>query len=407
MTTVFFPDCEATSPNGRFTLDARSPSRLEERVGQYDFLYRLFDGDRVVWEREQGLGEPWPHQVLVSDDGWSILRTHGNPPRVIAVSPDGHDTIHVVLRTCSAGVPTQGEPGPWRVRQCEWVINPPYFFTGGLWWAGESWPYFFQVDGTAWFVWRTSWGPRLVIDLTHGLLAPEDSPARAAIIRAMDEEEKRGAYLLLWKLAARLYEVQQFASSPERPSIGEKPSPLHVQLRRVQPALKLVGLHRCEEALPVLRFWERIDYQGSSESCTAMGAGWVVESQAFRPHVQHALRLLGAEPQGYAAYHFRPGRERARLPVPEHVALRRESAEKLDPGMSAEQVLQRVGAPDHIRRHWHEGRKVHRWTEEWEYDFRVAGQWVTLRLTWDEHVSRGRISRLQEEPASWLQAAER
>ncbi|HEX5750920.1 MAG TPA: hypothetical protein VFZ09_32140 [Archangium sp.] len=405
MTTVFFPDCEATSPNGRFTLEARSHRALEERVYQDDFVYRLFDGDRVVWERRQGPGEHGPHQVLVSDDGWSILRTHGYTPQVIAVSPEGHDTIHVLLRRArSAQEPAQG---PGQARRCEWVIDPPYVFMGGLFWAGESWPYFFQVDGTAWFVWRTSWGPRLVLDLTQGLLVPEDSPARAAITRAMDEAEKRGAYHLLWKLAARLYEVQQFLASRERPSIGDKPSPLQVQLRHVRPALKLVGLHRCEEALPVLRFWERLDHAGSSQSSTAMGRGWDVEEQAFRPLLHHALRLLGEEPLGYAAYHFRPGRGHARFPVPEHVAHRRERAAELDPGMSAEQVLQRVGSPDHVRQHSHPAGKFYRWTEQWDYDFRVAGQWVTLRLTWEEHESRGRLSHIQEAPASWLQADER
>lgn len=407
MTTVFFPDCEAASPNGRFILEAHSPgNRKNSHAHQDNFRYRLLDRDRVVWERAQGEGEHSPHELCVSDDGWSILRTHGHSPQVIAVSPDGHDALQVFVRTTRREDPAQGEPGPRRVRRAEWLIQPPYHFTGGLFWAGDSWTSFFQVEGRSFFVWRTSWGARLVLDLTQGAMVPEDSPARAAIARAMAEEEKRGAHRLLWTLAARLYEVQELIACYEA-STTQKPPPLAAHLRRVPAALQLVGLYRCEEALPVLRFWERIDFPSSSTRTIALGPGWSRESQGFRPSLHHSLRLLGAEPLGYATYHFRPGRGERRFPVPEHVAHRRERAAELDPGMPAEQVLQRAGSPDKISQQSHPAGKIYRWTEEWEYDFRVAEQWVTLRLHWEEHEPRGRIARIEETPASWLQAAER
>ncbi|WNG24100.1 hypothetical protein F0U62_08740 [Cystobacter fuscus] len=373
---------------------------------QDHFLYRLLEGERVLWAREQGQDEDSPHELLVSDDGWSILRTQGYKPQVIAVSPDGHAELQVFLQGLPPRGEARGEPGARRVRRYEWHVAPPFAFMGGFYWAIDSWPYFLQVDGTACFVWRTSWGPRLVLDLTHGTLLPEDSSARAAITRAMDEEEKRGALRLLRQLAARLYEVQEFLVS-RASSVRENLSPFLVQLQHVRPAMKLVGIHRNQEALPVLRFWERIDSPGPSTGTTALPSGWWVEQQCYRPTLHHSLRLLGAEPLGHAAYHFRSGSEQPRFPVPEHVPHRRERAAQLHPGMSGEQVLEQVGAPDHIRHSPNRTGKEYDWTEEWEYDFRFAEQWVTLRLTWERGEQRGRIARRQEEPASWLHADKR
>jgi hypothetical protein len=110
MTAIFYPDCMATSLNGMFTLEARSPDNgtINDRNGnppseddfgfkyrehQDEFRYRLIDNTRnpsiggfrgkgngngtVIWERWQDKGEDSPHELVVSDDGWSILRTGG------------------------------------------------------------------------------------------------------------------------------------------------------------------------------------------------------------------------------------------------------------------------------------------------------------------------------------------
>src|SRR4051812_14499864 len=111
MTAIFYSDCEATSDGGRFTLEARSPHNgtirhrdgrkpsekefgFKYREHQSEFRYRLLDhaphrslgrlvgvtGPRVVWERWQPKREDSPHELIVSDDGWAVIRTHGFAP---------------------------------------------------------------------------------------------------------------------------------------------------------------------------------------------------------------------------------------------------------------------------------------------------------------------------------------
>src|SRR5688572_10006396 len=108
MSDVYHPDRTACSPGGRYVLSARSPDNApphpKDGVGaernfrgeanQGGFLYRLRDLDegRLLWQRAQQ-GENSPAEILVSDEGWSILRTHGFFPEVIAISPAGEDAI--------------------------------------------------------------------------------------------------------------------------------------------------------------------------------------------------------------------------------------------------------------------------------------------------------------------------
>jgi hypothetical protein len=136
-----------------------------------------------------------------------------------------------------------------------------------------------------------------------------------------------------------------------------------------------------------------------------MGDGWWLEAQYFRPILHHTLRLLGEEPQGFAAYHFT--KEGGRFPVPECVESRRERATTLNLSMDAEQVLRLLGSPDHVRKESHKAGEIYHWTEDWEYDFRVDDQWITLRITWEEKNRKGRIACFEEGPSSWLHSDQR
>ena len=104
----------------------------------------------------------------------------------------------------------------------------------------------------------------------------------------------------------------------------------------------------------MLRRWEALDVPGSSRGSFAMGPRWSMERQT-----------------------------------------------------SAEQVLQWVGSPDHVRQSTEPSGKKYRGTEDWEYDLRVADQWVTLRLTWEAQSPRSRMIALQEESATWLESEQR
>ncbi|WP_120544667.1 hypothetical protein [Corallococcus terminator] len=421
VSTIAYADRVATSPEGRFTLTAHSsddgtapqpPGPPVSTEGfafkghelQNGFRYRLMEHSpgspeaRVVWERWQVGRENSPHELHVSDDGWSVLRTHGFNPEVIAVAPSGRDAVRVRIH------------GPERTPvQCEapvagshdWLALRMVGSTGGMFWTSNAWPYFFRDGGTDFFVWRTHWGQRLVLDLTHATLVPEDA-ADAARVHAMDAAEERGVSALLSELAERWEEVRALVAENGTSAGPETLDPLRDKLERVVAALHLVGVHRIQACLPFLQQWETVDALLYTTSSIA-GRGASLEVQTFRPIAQHSQRLLGVSPLGFAAYRFLDFDE-ARRQVPGHLTDRRERLMALKRKMSARQVLEQVGAPDHLSRQSLSAEDGTRWTEHWDYDSQVEDRWVTFRIIWEARGSRARIVTLEEVAAPWLQS---
>lgn len=445
MTAIFYRDCESTSENGRFTLEARSPHNgtIDHRDGrkpsddefafkyrqhQSEFRYRLLDnarrgvlgrllggGPRVVWERWQGREES-PGELVVSDDGWSVIRTHGFSPEVIALSPDGRDVVRVRVTPAN---PDRVAPAPGGTPPVYfWPLEQMACSTAGNYWASHSWRYFFRHRGDPHFAWRTSWGQRLVIDLAQadayldGALPPELGDAVAA-------EEGRRATALLAELSARMGEVRPLLAGA---GDGEdSDNQLLERVRLASAALHLAGVHRLRECVPYLREWEEFDVPSSSMGSTAMTGHWWLETQHYRPVAHHSLKLLGEVPRGFPTYHFveRTNEASVRFPVPECLPDRAERAAGLARPMSAEEVLRvgsrtspedvlrMLGAPDFVRRRSRQVGRVYVWPEDWEYDHRVDGYWRTLRLTWEERDGRGHLAAAEEVGPYWLDSDER
>lgn len=437
MTAIFYPDCEDSSPNGRFTLEARSPHNgtINHRDGrppsedEYGFKYRdhqdhfryqlidthaaaLSDSStrHVIWERWQNQDEDSPHEVVVSDEGWSVIRTHGFRPEVLVVSPEGRDIIRVEIKSPNEGDAEdldddEEEPSVPAANVQAWRAVRLQYSTAGMWWSEHSWRYFFRLGDARYFVWRTSWGQKLVIDLGRANILSEAEQMAPAISDAMREEEIQGATSLLAEMAEKMPEIQQLLKN--RDSDSEQKNPLLGKLRRVTSAIHLIGVHRVIEAVELLRPWEPIDYPRYSTSSPGMSDGWSVKSQFFRPILHHSLRLLGKEPQGYPAFNFI--KDRNRFPLPEFVPDRRDRAFMLTQSMDAKGILQLLGSPDHVRKEAHQvgKRNYYRWTEDWDYDFLVDGQWLTLRIAWEEGEPTGRIAQIREMPSPWLDSDER
>lgn len=337
MTAIFYADCEATSPNGKYTLVARSPHNgtinyrngrrpseedfaFKYRQHQSEFCYRLTDNSRspllsrrfgsgggsVVWERWQERGEDSPHEVVVSDDGWSILRTHGFNPELIAVSPEGKDVIRVKVggpkdEDVEDEEEAEAEQRPRRNNSSLWRAAHLQFTTAGCYWTAHSWRYFFSLNKVNHFAWRPSWGQRLVIDLTNAALLGEEEQGGAALSLAMGDAETQSACTLLSDLAGQTTEIQRLLARRREDSDADTQNPLLERLRHATAAIHLAGVHRVAKCVPLLRRLEEIDCASYSTSSTAMGYGWSVEAQYFRPILQPTLRLLSEEPQGYAA----------------------------------------------------------------------------------------------------------
>lgn len=418
MTAIHYPDCQATSPNGHFSLEARSPHNgvityrdgrsaegefeHEYQEHQKDFRYRLIDNSdgRVLWERWQPRSEDSPHEVVVADDGWSVLRTHGFRPELIAVSPAGEEVVRVKI----TGGGLEHFTRPIEVPTFAWSPTHLEDSTAGLYWSQDSWPCFFQHDGRPHFAWRTYWGQRAVIDLGKAALRSELEQADPAILHAMTDVEKEGARRLLSELDPKIAEIRVLLSAPR--SEARMNHPLRPRLLLVTAAVRLVGLYRLNDCLPFLRNWEAIDYPSHSTGSTAMPTWWL-QTQYFRPIVHHALRLLDEEPAGWATYHFRNNNEE-RFPVLERIPNRHARIREITPALTCEDVLRLVGAPDHISRHPYEKGGFYVWPETWDYDSRIGDKWVTTSITWEELGRKAsRITKIEESPSAWLVTDER
>lgn len=487
MTAVFYHDCEALSPNGCFKVEARSPHNgtINHRDGraatndefgfmyrehQSDFRYRLLDtagsalvdddAGSVLWERWQDRAEDSPHELLVSDEGWSILRTHGFRPEVIAVARDGRDVLRVEIHGGEDSGRTEHTASPPRAGNVQlWRAEQLHHTTAGLYWTLHSWKYFIRLQGTDYFVWRTSWGSRLVIDLTKATLLAEDAQSDAALSQAMQEQETELAYELLAEIALHVHEIQTLLARKKELEVDEEhdddddeaddeatdeaddgkgfdaiwaeiaanaasddgdveveaeesePEPTHPLIEKLSEAtaaIQLMGVYRVARSIPLLRRLEEIDCPTYSTGSTALGDNWWLEAQLLRPILHHTLRLLGQEPQGYATYQFTL--KSKRHPLPERVPRNYAMVDQVTPELTALQVLELLGSPDHIKSKSHPDGKFFRWTEDWEYDFLVDQGWVTFRITWEQADRRkriGTIAALKTMTPTWLHNEER
>ena len=240
-----------------------------------------------------------------------------------------------------------------------------------------------------------------MIDLGRSRIVTDAELIDSGLLRALVETERDGARALLASFAPLMDTVRRLL---KKGADGED-HPLLTKIWMIRPAFHLVGVHRIEECLSQLRSWEEIDCPEYSTGSTAMRDGWV-EVQYFRPILHHALRLLGEEPMGLPTYHFLSAKNH-RIPIAGQILNRRSRSLELDREMSARQVLDQIGSPDHIDRKSHQVGKFYRWTERWEYDFLLGMGWVTMRITWDEHDKTSRIASIDETSSEWLRTDDR
>lgn len=430
MTAIFYSDLEVRSANEALTFEARSPHNgtinhkdgrspsdseygFKYRCHQSDFRYRLIDNSakqqRVLWERWQPQGEDSPHQLLVSDEAWCVIRTHGFRPEIITVSPEGNDTACVKLVKDSSEV---YRDTPVR---CFWNLEHVSFSTAGLYWSGASWPYFFSYQGKPFFAWRTSWGQRLLVDLERGVLVSDEVQSSPSVAEQLVECEKRGVGKLLADLAKIWNKVLEHLKVTRKDI--DPTDPISDKLRRATAALHLVGKLRLPGCSRFLRQWEGVDLPAVFRG-TVPKPKWWLECQVFRPIVHHTLRLLNEEPKGFATYYFRTSEgapnsdsgsicDVPRFQIPERICDREMRRKKLNPHMSVHEVLQLLGSPDHIRWRSRKVGKYYKWYEGWEYDFRDSKGWTTLRIAWKENAGLGEIIGVNEKPSTWMNSDKR
>jgi hypothetical protein len=408
MTRIAYLDVSATSPDGRFTLEARSsdngtiplpngqpaPARQGERWHQRNFRYQLLDTAtrRVYWERWQGEREASAGGLFVSNDGWSILLTHGFFPEFIAVSPSGTETARVRLYPMYDNRGPVAPPAP--------VVNPttptfdwPAFgargSTAGIFWDRHSLSYFVRHAGQHFFVCRAAWDERLILRLEPGALLPDHEHQGSPLAAAMDEEEKRWAREHLQSLV------------PMR----DNPKARHQDyiLDSIRLPLHLAGVHGLTDCIPLIQPWDRFDLPADVTHSLAFGDGndsCLIRTQALRPILNHSLQYLGQRPSPLPAYSFEL-HNREPLPVPVcSVDDRAARVSAVDASLSARQLLELLGAPDHVFQ-----QSMYRAAlETWEFDYLLTTGWHTLTVTWERDNGKARIQKVEQGASPWLRS---
>lgn len=370
-TDRYYADREATSANSRLIVEAKSPDNATGRFkpwqASFEYVCRDAKSGMVLWTRRQKMGLPdrrlglrlpeetSPIGLFVDDSAWTVI-LHADY-RLTAVDPVGADrwTFEVL------------EDGLTDTERTEHV----HVTTAGPLWTGLSEWYFLEGGGEPKFVIRPWWGRRIVIDLASGKLINASPP----VLADCEHVERRIAMDSLDEALAELNDENH---------------------GRYLTAAFLAGKLEMKEAIPALRRLEESEYQGSSVLASGdvlrrPGRVMLDEWSEFtaRRIAQLSLRRLGERPRPF------PGTELLKFtrdgeaaepyqPTPRE-GDRSLNATLVKPGMSPEDVVGLIGAPD--------------FNDEsvWHFEMDAAAPY-TLTILWKQ----GRVERTQpHRPPLW------
>jgi hypothetical protein len=377
------------------------------REFQSHFRYQLLETDtkQVLWERWQVEHEDSPHEVVASDEGWGVLRTHGFKPEVVAISPSGQETLRVRIYGPEV---SPNEETVSRPHTFAWLAQKLIHSTAGMYWTASSWPFFLRHNNTFYFIWRTWWGQRLIMDLDHGCVLEDGKGVDEALGIAIAQKEGATAAALVSRLMPKVDEINELLANrrekAEDTEDAEEPAIIS-DLHRLKAAINLIGFHRVDRCIPDLQAMEKLDCPAYSTSTTALRNEYSLQVQHFRPIIQHSLRLMGAVPSGFATYNF--CRDKKLLSIPDLIQNRLERTTSLNKQMNAFQVLELLGSPDFIHRTSRKVGKFYVWPERWDYDFLTPNDWETLSLQWEEEGKKIWIADISRGPSTWMNTTDR
>lgn len=387
-TNRYFEDLGATSPNGRFRVEAKSPDNVDgawKRPFQGKFVYRLLEKGKSddVWTRNQPTNqggslplEGPPVALYVSNNGWVIIRTAdlGTACELVAVDPSGQDKLRVDI--LKALVPDK-----------EAFVQYVSVGSAGVRW-GEAYchPYFLPLHTKPHFCLTTWWGKRLLLDLSAGRIITDLSEFEPELAKA-----EKVFVLATWEpTSGWKYNLEDrinpgFAEASPGPHVGE-----------VIAALLMAAKLKMQEAVPSVRKLESCPVVSSTtggisdyEAPVGGIKPAVYQNLAVRQAAQLCLRRLGLRPSTHQSTRIYRGGHywQPEDPLPFQ---REKGAKDLMVGMEPEQVTALIGVPDFI---------VHK---GWEYD--LDGDSATLVIHWGP----GGCEKIEKQmPPKWRNGVER
>ncbi|MEM7229362.1 MAG: hypothetical protein AAF432_11175 [Planctomycetota bacterium] len=369
-TDRYYFDTSATSPNGRYVLEATSPDNAGEKRRPFarNFTYTLIDTQdgSVLWTRRQAKNEQSPVSLFLDDQRHVLICTSGDNMYVLNPADGRIDVSLNLIQKFSAD------------EQDKFVLRT----TAGRMWAGRSRWSFLSHEGSTYFVVRAWWDRRVIINVSESVTVsrPDDD-----LVEACDAADR--AYVL---------ETLEIASNqidlPERKSDYSTRS-------AVATAVHLAGRMSIRDAIPFLRVLEASEEVGSAggsfdiHNRYAVGAinPFDLTTMGLRREVHLALRRLGEKPTPLPCTKFRAKAEHGLgsfVTPPPLPAPRAERVECIEAGMIAMEVLTCVGAPDFVNFN----------EQAWEYDMDAETPF-TLRVYFKDRTEVDRVERIV--PALW------
>lgn len=385
MTAIHYPDIVAWSPSRNFRCEATSPYNLPDwhpgrsvsptelvwpGAFQEDFTFALYEGsaDQPRWTLQQArVSAVSPHEITVSDTGWCVVRTHGPfSAGLVTISPEG-----LVGQMLDVGEDLFAGPSSVYVHET----------SAGPFWAGASHSYFTSIDGREHHCVLTWWGQRVLLDLERGTRS-DDAPHSAALgglelAWAKEMLEQRAAQAASW--TGRWLDEDHWLDTDMAAFLA------------IQAAIAVVSRSHLIKLATLVRPFEACRLLTWSTHCWALASdrkervSFMLACHGVRELAAFALRRIGARPAGYAAYAVcrTVGDKDVLLELPERIPDRSTRARCLRPGMPGREVLQTIGAPDHLAR-------------DWEYDLDDPSQ--TLQIGWKDAV----VERVSLVEPGWL-----
>lgn len=335
----FYRDCAATSPNGRYRLEAKSPQNTPEDGNAMpcgaDFRYILVDTrtKERVWSRDQPKEEDSPDRLFVHDSGVVVVRTAFDD--LMLLSADAGTKCASVSLTRAF---TDEEHSKYFERTTARDI-----------WAQRSEWYFLAepaADGGAgrglWFVVRPFWHRRLILDVRSSKLVDLERFGAAATETELDEAPA-ATRALLEACLAHERALARAALGAMNALVAEPKSREEFQVwDRLQTGLHSVAFLRLADEEPRLRLLEK-------RMGERMGELRVMRMMAL---TRQALRAIGRVPVPGYGHPFIELRGRPLGAVTKFVPseVRAAAAAKVAVGVSARELSDLLGYPDQFVR---------------------------------------------------------
>jgi hypothetical protein len=371
-TDRFYPNIAATSPNGRWRLEAASPDNTPDRIAPFaaNFIYVMHDttAAKPVWTRaqpktnryaEQAKREGSPIAAFVHDSGAVVVWTAFNDLLVL----DAKGVVTLEVPICDS------IPAAEKEAYVHWT-------TGGFSWSGDSHWYFFTANEKLHFGIRTRWDRRILLCTSDAKLVADEAAVHEGAIVGEREHilstlRKASAVAKQWGAKGiPEYSTQHKSPWEEVPGLGA--------------VIKLAERMDLKDAVPLLLDVESLPYFGNS--CSQLSET-VPEGQLFiatysydslRSAVQLAIRRLGGTPKGLPTKELfvaKADNQRGDGYRPKtHKSPRVDRVPLVTTSMGAKEVADTIGEPDYVV--W---AGVGEW--RWEYDIDTATPF-TFQVLW-------------------------